>query len=435
MDVRDVIVVGGGPAGAASAAFLARAGFDVLLLDRARFPRDKPCGEFLTPETKRLFRALGVWESVLAAGAVPVRRVELHGPGGARADYTPTEGEPAGWAIRRRVLDAVLLDHARACGAEVREGVAVRELARDSGCSGVQVFGCSGASRTPEYRARLILGADGTHSLVARRLGLVRPIRRLQRVAIVSHWRGLEDAEAIEMRSRGGTVCGLGALGGGQANLTLVVPTTDAARIAGRAGEFLEERVAERFPDLAARLAGAEREETVRTVGCFGHVCRRASADGALLVGDAAAFIDPFTGEGIYFALRGAELAAEVAADALRAGDTSAARLAAYDRARKELTRRYLLCGFVQAVVRTPALMDRAARRLASSPALTGCLMRVLGDLRPPSDALNVGFLWSLFASRTAKAFKHEDDSPQRRRERGEVSQGFWCRHRRNRSL
>lgn len=411
--IRDVIVVGGGPAGAASAALLARAGFDVLLLDRARFPRDKPCGEFLTPGAERQLRTLGVWEKVLAAGAASVARVELHAPTafGTRADYAPDAfGEPAGWAIRRRVLDAVLLDHARACGVEVWEGVTARELTRDSRCSGVQVLRCSGPSqtpecpntRTPECRARLVIGADGTHSLIARQLGLVRPLRRLQRVAIVSHWRGLPETAAIEMRARGETVCGLGALGGGEANLTLVVPTTDAARIAGRAGDFLQERVASRFPDLAERLAGAERESTVRTVGCFGHLCRRASADGALLVGDAAAFIDPFTGEGIYFALRGAELAAEVAAEALRAGDASAERLAAYDRARRELARRYLLCGIVQAVVRTPVLMERAVRRLASAPTLTERLMRVLGDLRPPSEALNVPFLWSLFAGTRA---------------------------------
>jgi len=82
------------------------------------------------------------------------------------------------------------------------------------------------------------------------------------RTAAVILWKDLR----IEMRTRGGTVCGFGPLGGGEANLTLVVPTAEAARIAGRAGDFLEERVGERFPDLAERLAGAERESVVRTV-------------------------------------------------------------------------------------------------------------------------------------------------------------------------
>src|SRR5207302_4962116 len=97
---------------------------------RARFPRDKPCGEFLTPETRRIFERLGVWEDVRRAGAYPVRRAELHAPKGIHADYRPGTDEPAGWSLRRTVLDAVLLNHARSCGAEVREGVSVRGLVK-----------------------------------------------------------------------------------------------------------------------------------------------------------------------------------------------------------------------------------------------------------------------------------------------------------------
>jgi flavin-dependent dehydrogenase len=259
------------------------------------------------------------------------------------------------------------------------------------------VTGQAEGSGPEEIRARLVIGADGTHSLVARQLGLVRPLPRLQRIALVSHWRGV-SGDAIEMRARGRTVCGLGFPGpqAGTANLTLVVPTSAASQIAGRAGDFLEETLQTRFPDLAARLAGAEREPGLRTVGCFGHVCRPAIADGALLVGDAATFIDPFTGEGIYFALHGAQFAAAVATEALRANDTSRARLMAYDLTRRELARRYLLCDIVQAIVRTPALYNRVARRLDRLPDLAGRLFAVLGDLRPPGDVLNLDFVWRL---------------------------------------
>jgi flavin-dependent dehydrogenase len=116
-----------------------------------------------------------------------------------------------------------------------------------------------------------------------------------------------------------------------------------------------------------------------------------------MLVGDAAAFTDPFTGEGIYFALRGAELAAETAEAALKASDLSAESLGRYDRARRELRERYILCDLVQAVIRTPLLMNQAVSALACSPNLQDKLMRVLGDEEPPGSILNPGFAWSLF--------------------------------------
>ncbi|HZT40645.1 MAG TPA: FAD-dependent monooxygenase [Chthonomonadaceae bacterium] len=393
-----MIVVGGGPAGASVAMRLAKAGREVALLDRARFPRDKACGEFLTPAACRLLADQGAWEAVLAAGARPVARLALIAPDGTQAEHT---SDAAGYAIRRTVLDRILLEQARQAGVTVREGFAVRALLRDVWGRVAGVMGQTEGNGPEEIWAHLVIGADGTHSLVARQLCLVRARPRLQRIGIVSHWRGI-SGDSIEMRARGRTVCGLGFPGpeSESANLTLVVPTSAASRMAGRAGDFLEEILQTHFPDLAARLAGAEREPEIRTVGCFGHVCRPAVADGALLVGDAATFIDPFTGEGIYFALQGAQLAAEAAAEALRAGDTSRARLIAYDRARRELARRYLLCDIVQAIVRKPALYNRLTHRLDKLPDLAARLFAVLGDLRPPGDVLNPDFAWKLLVSR-----------------------------------
>jgi geranylgeranyl reductase family protein len=394
--MRDVIIVGGGPAGSASATFLARAGWDVLLLDRAQFPRDKACGEFLTPATKPLFEQLGVWDRLCARGLHPVAGVTLYSSGNGHANYLPVDGAPAGYSMRRRILDAELLQNARAAGAEVREGARVRGLLFEGRrIAGVTV---TSGKTTEELKARLVIGSDGTHSLVARQMGVVRPLRRLQRVAVVSHWKGLPDAGAIEMRSKKGVVCGLGPLSDGAANITVVVSTAFAARIAGRPGEFLSEEVAAHFPDLADRLAGGQQEAKVKTVGCFGHLCSRATADGAMLVGDAAAFIDPFTGEGVYFALRGAQLAAQVTHQALQQNDLSSIRLAEYDRLRKELFHRYLLCGVVQGVVRNPFLMNRVVNRCEERPELAAGLMEVLGDLRPARQALNARFALKLFS-------------------------------------
>jgi 2-polyprenyl-6-methoxyphenol hydroxylase-like FAD-dependent oxidoreductase len=179
--------------------------------------------------------------------------------------------------------------------------------------------------------------------------------------------------------------------------VTVVSRTSEAARIAGRPGEYLQESVAERFPDLAERLTSAEREPLVRTVGCFALYTKRASAPGAMLVGDAAAFVDPFTGEGIYFGLSGARIAADVANACLRSGDLSGAAMAAYDVRRKEMRQRYFLCGIVQAVVRTPHLMERVVRRCGREPMTLSHLMQVLGDIAPPGDVLRPAFAARLF--------------------------------------
>ena len=117
-----------------------------------------------------------------------------------------------------------------------------------------------------------------------------------------------------------------------------------------------------------------------------------------MLIGDAATFIDPFTGEGVYFALRGAFLAAETAAKALKSGNVSQKALRDYPRHRRELTRRYLLLDVIQNVVRTPALFSEVVRRLAVRPAAAAHLLTILGDLRPPTAALHPAFLWRLLA-------------------------------------
>jgi menaquinone-9 beta-reductase len=395
--VRDAVVVGGGPAGASTALLLAREGLDVLLIDRARFPRDKPCGEFLTPATRPILEELGVWSNLRKEGLTEIPSMRLVAPSGRTAEYRPEANKPAGYAARRLTLDAAVLRAAGEAGVEVWESCSLRGLIRERGTVvGLEVT--RGGSGRTAVRSRLVIGADGTHSLVARSLGLVRPIRRLQRVAIVSHWQGLPEKASIEMRSSGGVVCGVGPLGAGSANVTLVARTTEAARIAGRPGEYLEQSISENFRDLAEQLRTGSREPVVRTVGCFGHFTTRATAAGVLLVGDAATFVDPFTGEGIYFGLRGAELAAGVAASCLRSGDCSADALSAYDHARSELKRRYLLCGIVQSVVRTPLLMERVVRRCDREPVTLGRLMEVLGDLAPPEGVLQPAFAARLLA-------------------------------------
>src|SRR5437762_145049 len=124
MKVYDAVIVGAGPAGSAVAAWLGRAGFSVLLVDRAIFPRDKACGEYTSPQSERVLARRGALEAVERAGARKLRSMQLISPAGRRfsLDYSlpGADGGPRVLATPRRVLDAILVDYARKCGAEVR---------------------------------------------------------------------------------------------------------------------------------------------------------------------------------------------------------------------------------------------------------------------------------------------------------------------------
>ena len=167
--------------------------------------------------------------------------------------------------------------------------------------------------------------------------------------------------------------------------------------MAGRLDGYFFERLRCSFPEVWERTRQATLQGPLRSVGCFGHHTARASHGGALLVGDAATFIHPFTGEGVFFALRGARLAAEAIDLALKSGDVGPRALAGYDLARRtELMPRYRLCDTVQRIVHSPPLLAWAAGRLRRSVPLTEMILKTVGDIARPAD------LFSLTALRLA---------------------------------
>lgn len=386
-------MIGAGPAGSATALFLARAGFSVTLLDRAVFPRPKPCGEYLTPGAVRLLRdELGVLPALLSAGALPLthetvvpHRVASFG------------GTTSALACPRTVTDSVLRNAAQAAGVRVVEGFQVRRILRgDAGVVGVSGTDADGQVQT--LMARVTVGADGTKSLIAREMGVVRPLPRLQKLALVTHFRtresGTEPTVTMHLpRDGADACCGVGAACGpeGTRNVNIVVPLSEGPLMAGRRDAYFQDYLRRSFPAVAEMLNGAVQVGPLHSVGCFGHHTTRATADGAVLVGDAATFIHPFTGEGVFFALRGGQLAAESIAAGLANGSTSARALSSYDAARRrELLPRYHLCDLVQRVVHSPPALAWASGRLRRSAPLTELLLRTIGDLARPTDLLSL---------------------------------------------
>lgn len=401
----DVIVVGGGPAGTSAAVALAGQGRDVILVDRARFPRPKPCAEYLSPEASRILDAMGALTPVEETGAARLAGVIVRSPNGSeiRGEFLSDHGyqpyRERGLSVRREILDNVLVARARATGVRVREGVRATGLRMNGGAvAGVDLLDAH--HRAAGIDARLVIGADGLHSVVARRLGLSRSARWPRRLSLVTHYEGVRGiGELAEMHVEHDGFVGIGDVGHGLTTVALVVPADRAREISADRSGFLDRWIHGR-PHLSNRFAGAKRVSPVRATGPFASHARRAWAPGALLVGDAADFFDPFTGEGIFAALRGGELAAVAARAALDAADDESRRcaLAGYDWARRQaFGGKWLVERVIAAVVGSPWLINRAAGALSRRRDLADLLIGVTGDFVPPREIVNARYLLSAF--------------------------------------
>jgi menaquinone-9 beta-reductase len=242
-----------------------------------------------------------------------------------------------------------------------------------------------------ELRAPLVVGADGRASVIAYRLGCRQP-HSLRRMALVTYVRGTTDcADRGEIFVDPPDYAILNPLGPDQVNMSLVVPLAHVTPWTNRLETFFTARIRQ-LPHLARRLAGGERIAPVRAMGPLAYRVRPPTEGGVLLVGDAAGFYDPLTGEGVYSALRAAELAAQTATDAFAASDWSAAALGAYERARQAaFAGKDRFTRALQFVVGRRRLANLTAHLFARRPALLDLLLGVAGDYVPPRALLGLG--------------------------------------------
>lgn len=332
MKNADVLVLGGGPAGAATAILLARAGASVVVAERAAFPRDKVCGEFVSPEGVAVLGRLGVLDALIEAGAArydACRLVDRRG----RAIDAPLPSLPGigreAIGISRAALDHALLEAARRAGARILERTEAAAPIVESGkVVGARLRRVKDDTAFEAVRATVVVAADGRRSIVQRTLlpGIGDPRRSTDR-----SWFGLKThvpcdppptGRRIELHLFDGGYAGLGAVEGGRLNLCMLVRVSALRACEGSPDRLLRERLSAN-PILAEHLSGAPARGEWKSIGPLRFGAREPSLAGAILVGDAAGTIDPFSGEGMSNALAGAELAAPFALAAAAAGGLS----------------------------------------------------------------------------------------------------------------
>jgi len=402
-ELVDVAIVGGGLAGCALAAALARAGIGVTVLERQPAWRWRAGGVFSSPVTVEALRRVGLPEAVIGRVARPIPAMRLETPGGAvvRLTYGTEDGGPPAVGFDRSVLDPAVAALAAEAGATVLPGTAVESVELGGGRPVLTMRGPEGLGR---LRCRIVVGADGAHSIVARAASVARPTRLPERVGLSYHLAdprpdGLHEAR---LRVFDGGYVGIAPVPGRRVNIGIVLGRAWRERLARDGASAVADAVVAAVPpadDDPATWRVAERcDQLAGAAPLGGRVIRRAEA-GWFLVGDAVGFLDPFTGEGLHRALVSTELAAAAIRVALDRPERAGAAASAYDRAmRRRFAAKDAVSWLVQGFLARPVSFEYAARRLAARPDVRATMGLVMGDLVPASRGLDPRFLASLLA-------------------------------------
>ena len=358
MQVFDVAVIGGGPSGASAAITLAKFGYGVLLVDRAIFPRDKLCGDFINPVNWPILQELNVSQDVLAREHAEVRKFRLTASNGTEAAAAlPMHGpQKLGLGLRRYYLDHLLIERAKRDGASVVEGARVKRLGKNAEGWVLQF---ERAGELVSQRAKIIVGADGRNSWVAWRLGIAG-VERLRRgsVGFAVQLKKLHGVDgSVEIHQFPGGYAGLVRVDAQTVNLCFTIERSCLQQSVSF--EALRNLQLNKNPFLRDELVDAEPCGDLRSVSPVYFPPRKCFGDGFLLVGDAARVTEPVTGEGIYLALRSGQLAGKSIDGALRRKDTTSDCLSPYQRACCEEFRKRLRMNYLARVLaRHPSLLS-----------------------------------------------------------------------------
>jgi len=395
METYDVVIVGGGPAGASATLYCARHGLRTLLLDKSRFPRDKVCGDAISGKSVRFLRDLGLESQLQRVPQLKIRGVAFSSPNGNLAHIAFRSSDPAkpgfGYVCRRVDFDNVLFSAAREAATRCLEDFAVDDLIKD----GDQVMGVTGHHRSngkvESFRASVVIGADGFDSVVARTAGLYEHDPRHWVVATRSYYRGVADlTDHIEIHFVKDVLPGYFWIFPMAEGLANVGTGMLHAEIKSRGINLRQAHIsATQSPYFKKRFENAKMVDGIRGWNLpVGSKRRKIHGNGFLLLGDAAGLIDPFSGEGIGNAMLSGQLAARVLARACRQGDVSAKSLGEYATLLwQEIGDELQTSSLLQRIGRIQPLLNLVVGRAAKNPEVAEWISSMMAD-EAPKEAL-----------------------------------------------
>ncbi len=352
MESFDVAIAGGGPAGSTCAAFCASAGLRTLLLERERFPREKVCGDCVNPACWPVLERLNLRQRVQLLPHAILEAVDFIAIDGQSVHVDLPSGEKSEIAVKRSLFDNLLLGRARDLGAEVRDATMVSAIGKTS----------SGSWRITageiDFEAHVLIAADGRNSTVARICNLL-PRSQRERIALQTHIALPPDfGNRVVLQFLKQGYSGQAPVNENELNLCLVAKPRDI--------EALKEWAWQRF--------AVARDHPWRTITPLTRSPLPPAHENLFLIGDAARVVEPFTGEGIYYALRSGELAANAVVKTIRRQDRPAP-LREFNRQHAAMYRGRL---WINRMARAAVLSPRIASRLVHAARVQPWLLRLL---------------------------------------------------------
>ncbi len=401
----DVIVSGAGPAGSTCALYLARAGRRVLLLDQARFPRDKICADNKSWICTDLVKDLGLWAAFQKLPKQEIRAMLFSTPGGhvlrVPLDDAKVRSHGPHYNVRRTVFDDVLFQAAkRHENIQVREGFRVQRVLKEKD----RVIGLQGTDsdgKTKRFFADVVVGADGSQSPVAHGVGLSPVVRHRHATNARAYFEGVShDPHTVELHSLPGVNPGyfwIFPVDNGVCNVGVGLPTVYAEKHRVNPAKMLSDLT--HLPQFASRFKDAKRASDVGVWGiAVGSAKKRpVSGAGFVLCGDAANTAVTFAGEGVGPAMRSGKIAAHALDTALEENDVSAKSLRRYDDALwRVMGPENKAMASLEFLIKNPALFDFAVKRGAKNPRLAKLASKIASDYRHAAQLWEPGTILAL---------------------------------------